>query len=104
MDLTDRVEIWTRTLTRSATGHTAGPWVLQRVIWGRLIPLDVSNQARYQQRGHTRVTHEILVNGRLEFQLDATEFRVNGQALRPLETGQQSGRRSSVRIPVLEVA
>jgi len=108
MNFSDRIEIWTCTLIRTATGHTAGPWTLLRVVWGRVIPLSVSNQVKFQQRGHAQVTDEIVVGGALEFQLDdattKTQFRCDGQAYRPLEVGQKSGRRGSMRIPVLEVA
>jgi head-tail adaptor len=83
--LTDRVAVQTRTRTRTATGHSDGPWTQSAVLWGRAIPVDVTNAARQGQRLNSEITHKILVRGKHDWSPDRVRFIIGGVTYTPLE-------------------
>ena len=83
--LRDRIEVQLRTRTRSATGHTDGPWIPSVEVWGLVIPAGVSNLARYGQLKNSETTHLIIVRDRQAWEVDKTRFVCGSDTFEPLE-------------------
>jgi hypothetical protein len=98
--LRERIEVWERTLTSGALGRDDTAWALTAIRWGRVVPLSVSNLAKFQQLGHSEMTDEVLVRGRFEFSIEATQFRVSTRSYQPLAPGRYDAKISSTAVLV----
>jgi head-tail adaptor len=89
--LRDRIEVQLRTRTVTPTGHHDGAWTPDVEVWANVIPVGVSNLARFGQLKNSETTHLIVVRDRQTWEVDKTRFIFGADTFEPLERPQYLG-------------
>jgi head-tail adaptor len=101
----DRVTIQIRTSTAGVMGRTVtSDWATSDTRWGIVVPISQTNRAALAQRGHSEVTHKLVVRGELTVALADTRFLVRGLIFRPAEAPDVDGQGRFTSILVAQEA